>query len=175
MVTVHSAIETLQRQVPRTNVLPIYIRLMLLITGIVSIGSVGFTSLVRLNKPIPNPFTAYADIFPGQPQARVIARGFSCQSSPQYCTSTPANSPFALIAVTLASGVVKELDFAMHPNTLVMGDLPVAWGRPQIEMFQESVLLKWESIGVSANAWSVSKHFSYFMALSRISFGRPGS
>src|SRR5690348_10693220 len=111
MVTVHSTIGALQRRVPQTSVSPIYIRLILLITGIVSIGSVGLTLLVRLNKPIPNPFTSYADIFPGQPQNAVLARGFSCQSSPQYCTSTPANSPFALIAVTLTNGVVKNLDF----------------------------------------------------------------
>jgi len=180
MVSIHTTVGMLWNRFPQTNVFslfrfPTYIRLMLLITGIVCIGSVGFTALMRLNTPIPNPFIPYADIFPGQSHRTVLLHGFSCQFSPQYCTSAPANSPFALISVTLASGVVKHLDFAMRPNTLTMGDLPVEWGKPQIQIFQESVLLNWNSLGISANAWTVSRHFSYFMALTRISFSLPSS
>jgi hypothetical protein len=180
METITSAIGGVRRHVGRTDALPIlilpaYRYLMLLMIGILAVGLVGWAAAVRLNVQFPDPFAAYTDIFPGQPRSAVIARGFSCQSSPQYCTAAPADGPFFLVAVTLANDSVRRLDFTVRQNTLVMGDLPLAWGRPRIQIYQESVILNWTALGVSANGWAASRHFDYFMPLVRISFSRASS
>lgn len=154
--------------------LPFYLRVILLTTSVVAVVVVSWTLLVKITARPQAPFSAYTDVFPGQPHSAVLARGISCDPDPdltltQYCTHAPSTGPFSLIAMTISDGVIRRVNFTVRENTLRVGDLPLAWGQPNIRLYGHSVTLDWPSIGATANAWAQRGRFSYFMPVQRIS------
>jgi hypothetical protein len=146
----------------------------LILIPILGVVIISMTMIARLTKPESDPFSNYREVFPGQPRSVVIAQGFSCDSSNktgsiEWCTSGPSDSPFYLVSVSLKDGIVTRIDFATRENALVVGELPVSWGRPEIQLYGESAILKWPDVGVSANGWTESGQFSYFMPVVRLS------
>jgi hypothetical protein len=99
---------------------------------------------VGASLPIPpDPFAAYADVFPGQPRSAVTAFGFSCPESyfnpdavplpVETCVFWPTTGPFSQVVVSLSQDVIHHLKFVMRGNTLRLGDLNAMWGFPLIE------------------------------------------
>jgi len=140
---------------------------------------ISLTTLFRISAQPSNPFPSDLLILPGTPERTVKLMGFSCNppadiGSSQYCTQAPATGTFSLVAVTLSNHVVTRLSFSMRANTLVVGDLPLAWGRPKMQRYGDSICLEWPQVGVSANGQVGYGLFSYFLPLARISFAKIG-
>jgi hypothetical protein len=160
--------------------LPIYLRLMLGLTAAMVIAVMSLRMLIRTNAQPSNPFPSDLLIMPGTPENTVKLMGFSCNPQAdfvpsQYCTQAPATGPFSLVAVTLSNQVVTRINFTLRANSLVVGDLPLAWGRPKIERYGDSVYLEWPHMGVSANGQVGYALFSYLLPLARISFASKES
>jgi hypothetical protein len=107
----------------------------------------------------------------------VLACDFACtpdldQSQTQYCTYAPAAGTFSLITITVSDGVIGRINFVVRGNTLLVGDLPLVWGRPLVQVYGSSVDLDWPGSGMSADAWARSRRFSYFAPVQRISLAR---
>lgn len=160
--------------------LPVYVNLMLLVSAVIAVVVVGWTIPVRQPEQPSNAFIDYAVILPGQPLSAVLGMGFSCNStnssgSSEYCTRSPADGPFRLIAVTLSEGMVSRVTFTIREAALVTGDLALLWGRPNIRFYDKSLNMEWPSVGVSAEGWAENRRFSYALPVLRLSFGNPAT
>ncbi|MEO8606285.1 MAG: hypothetical protein ABI690_00260 [Chloroflexota bacterium] len=104
----------------------------------VVIMSVGFTAVTvgsrafgrHLPAPV-SPFSAYADIFPGQPASALDTQSFDCHSNhdfyhdptEQTCTFVPTADAFLNVQVRVSEGLIQELTFMLRENALQVGDL----------------------------------------------------
>lgn len=154
--------------------LPIYLRLMLLVTTFMAAALLSWTIPLRQDLQPSYPFSNYVDIFPGKPQSGMEALRFSCEQSNtwgerEYCTRVPADGPFSLIAINISNGIVQRVNFAVLSNTLMIGDLTLLWGRPRIRLYRQSAIFEWSSIGARAIGWAESAHFSNFIPILNIS------
>ena len=114
----------------------------ILVTGF-AVTNIVAHALGLTARALPNPFAAYADIFPGQPASAIEARGFSCPSNYNdyqpptgiYCTFTPADGVFFHVAVVLFKGKIHQISFIMHKNTLTVGDLELIFETGAVHKF----------------------------------------
>lgn len=174
---------TIPRRAPtratiQVRALPFILKLALygmLVFPILSVVMIGLMTLARLAERPSDPLSIYREVLPGQSESAVMAREFSCYAQPPtadhnaWCTYGPTGSPFYLVYVTLKKGIITRIDFAARKNALMVGDLPRSWGRPEIQLYGKSAILKWPEVGVSANGWTESGQFSYFMPVVRLS------
>jgi len=156
-----------------TAKLPVYLRLMLLTSALVTTVVIGWTILLSQDAQLANPFSEYEDIMPGQPRSTVRAMQFSCitvdKTYSEYCTRAPTAGDFSLVTATFSGGVVKRVTFNVRNGALVVGELPLAWGRPQVQVYGQSVNLEWPDIGIKAGGWATSRRFGYFIPITRVS------
>jgi hypothetical protein len=103
-----------------------------MVTGF-GVAIIGLTTLAQSTPAPPNPFLAYANVFPGQPASTVEARAFSCQqdydhfSHPEdvHCTLFPTSDVFSCVEAKISKNTIYQLTFTMRDNTLRVGDLAV--------------------------------------------------
>jgi hypothetical protein len=132
---------------------------------------------------LADPFVAFADYFPGQlVDMRLFeAQGFSC--SPvgvpvpvdigERCVLDLQTGRFTQISVTIWDGIVKQLDFKVRDNSLTVGNLALLWGSPRFLMNGNRVNVNWPIRRITrGSGWSQNGRFTYFQALSQISFAR---
>lgn len=132
------------------------------------------------DQPLSDPFTAFANVFPGQSldTRTLIAQGFSCkldsQPSPadvsELCTRTLASSLFSTINLTVWDGVVKWLDLKVRENDLRVGDLSLQWGSPEVRIEGTWVHLSWPNHHVTGLGLTYNGRFTYFQVLSHVTF-----
>lgn len=165
--------------VPSLMRLPGYLRLAFLLASAMTLLVLGWTLALSLNEQPINPLIAYTSILPGQPRNAMIAKIFSCgfetgsEGRIEYCTCSPATGPFLFIAVTFSSNVVSSVDFIARKDALTVGQVAADWGRPQVQVYGQSVLLRWPHIGVIINGQAQSRRFSYFNPVFRLSIISP--
>jgi hypothetical protein len=159
--------------------LPGYLRLAFLLGGAMTLLVLGWTLVLSLNEQPINPLTSYTSILPGQPRTAMIAKIFSCgfetgsEGRIEYCTRSPATGPFLFIAVTFSSNVVSSVDFVARNGALTVGQVAADWGRPQVLVYGQFVLLSWPHVGVTVNGQTQSRRFSYFNPVVRLSIISP--
>jgi hypothetical protein len=154
--------------------------LLLMVTLVIAVLVVSTLAKRLGDRPLSDPFTAFADVFPGQsPDTRVlIAQGFSCNvdllPSPadisERCTQTLPSGMFSAINLTIWDGVVKWLDLKVRDNNLDVGNLSLQWGSPEIRIEGNWVNLRWPKQHVTGLGWSSNRRFTYFQAVSHITF-----
>lgn len=153
----------------------------LLFVSLSSIVLVVYAIAEQMDKPdVPNPFTVFADVLPGQfmDTAKLEAQGFSCREnvlpSPadidQDCTRALPTGLFSHIRLTLWDGVVHWLDLKVRENELSVGDLTLWWGIPKIRIEGICVQLNWPTHHVTGLGFSYNGQFTYFQGLSHITF-----
>jgi hypothetical protein len=112
---------------------------------------IGMSGLMHTNSLPVNPFTAYADVFPGQPSDAVKAHGFSCPlrdfnyyqgMSEMYCRKTSKVAPFTSIDVVYASGVIRRLSFEIRESTFTVGDVAMFLNLVELQNYR-GVLFNW--------------------------------
>jgi len=71
---------------------------------------------------------------------------------------------------TIWDGVVKWLDLKVRENNLDVGSLSLQWGSPEIRIDGNWVNLSWPEQHITGLGWSSNGRFTYFQALSHITF-----
>ena len=162
--------------------LPIIARVttLLIVTLVIAILVVSTLAKRLGDRPLSDPFTAFANVFPGQSvdTGSLIVQGFSCSvdslPSPadisERCTQTLSSGMFSAINLTVWDGVVKWLDLKVRDHNLDVGSLSLHWGSPQIRIDGNWVNLSWPKQHITGLGWSPNRRFTYFQALSHITF-----
>ena len=158
----------------------IFITLLLVVSFFTALLVVGTLAKRLGERYLPDPFAAFTDFFPGQSlDTRMLeAEGFSCYfdtlPSPsditERCARVLQTGPFSQISVTIWDGIVKWLDLNVRENELTVGDLSLRWGIPEVHMSGSWVNLSWRNRCITGSGWSPSGRFTYFQALSWVSF-----
>jgi hypothetical protein len=129
---------------------------------------------------LPDPFIAFANVMPGQSMdtLKLEAQGFSCHDntlpSPadisQDCMRAVPTGSFSHINLTIWDGVIQWLDLKVREHDLNVGDLSLRWGSPEVRIEGNWVHLSWPNRHVTGLGWSHNGQFTYFQALSYITF-----
>jgi hypothetical protein len=88
----------------------------------------------------------------------------------EHCTQTLPSGMFSAINLTVWDGVVKWLDLKVRENNLDVGNLSLQWGSPEIRIDGNWVNLSWPDHHATGLGWSSNGRFTYFQALSHITF-----
>jgi hypothetical protein len=141
---------------------------------------IGVTALAQSTPAPPNPFLAYADVFPGQPASAIEARPFSCQqdydhvSHPEQtnCKFTPATGVFSSVQAIISEGIVYQLTLTMRDTTLQVGDLEVLLKMPTRYTRDSTAYFFLPGSIVTARTADNTRQFSLFLSIRSVSFTR---
>jgi len=133
-----------------------------------------FLTRITAQPPIPNPLIEYAEVFHGQTQDEVLARGFDCYSDSHargytFCIYRPVSELFDLISLTMQNHVVTGARFHVRGTALLVGDLPREWGRHHTQIIEQTVIVRWLSVTPNVNAQIAGGQFSFFSPVSVLS------
>ena len=132
------------------------------------------------NSVLPDTFGTFTAFFPGQAlDTRVLVKqGFSCTfvtlptpaDVSETCRQSLHDGMFSEINLTIWDGVIKWLNLKVREGNLDVGNLSLQWGSPEIRIDGNWVTLSWPSHHVTGLGWTTNRHFTYFQALSYITF-----
>src|SRR5262245_27150906 len=101
---------------------PLYLVVVVFAVGGFTLMSLSVKAAIRF-MPVPfDWFTAYADVFPGNPRSALHARGFSCpasaygayRASQETCFLQLKEGVFSAITVLVSEESVLQISFAMR-------------------------------------------------------------
>jgi len=174
-------LQPIGQRTPLFRVLPILRFVFFLLTGF-AIVNMAVRPLMRTAAAPPNPFLAYAKIFPGQPASAIQAKEFLCRSDQTYyyatagvfCIATPADGIFSQISASVSDGTIRSLTFIVGNKTLTVGDLEVVLGIQLIHKFPQatSFIGSGKNFTVKASVIGYTGRFSLFLPLQTISFSQ---
>jgi hypothetical protein len=162
---------------PRLKLSPL-----LLITFIMLLGftllTMSVQALAQSSLHPPNPFTSYTDVFPGQPAAAVVIRGFSCEDyyndyrDPEqaHCTISLSRGAFSTVQLIVSVGIIRQITFTLRDNTLQMGDLQLLLDMPAIRTRYQGAHFSLPDAYVRAKTTGFVRRFSLFLPVQNISF-----
>jgi hypothetical protein len=140
---------------------------------------------VAQNMPTPpNPFTAYADVFPGQPESVIEAMAYSCFTDAshydhdpieQRCVLSPAIGTFSDVEVIISEGIIRQITFTLRDNTLQAGNLEIFLEMPAIHVFDHVAHFILPKSFVMTQTSNYAGRFSYFLPVWSVSFTRVGA
>jgi hypothetical protein len=159
--------------------LPVFLRLVLIILSGFTIANLAVRTMGQYTtlRP-PNPFSEFADVFPGQPATAAEARAFSCQDKYNYsatghdltilyCEVTPAESIFSSVQIIISQNVIRQCIFVTRDNTLKVGDLAIFLETPAIYSNYQVTYFSLPSGFIIAGT---ARHFSLFLSVLSVSF-----
>jgi hypothetical protein len=140
-------------------------------------------ALAQYSLSLPNPFPAYADIFPGQAASMAEARGFSCQRSYDYydatedhvptleaCIFAPPEGIFSSVQVIISDGIIRESIFLIRNNTLQVGDVERFLEMPVLHTLHRTAYFFLPGSFVIVQTVGYARQFSLFLPAWSISF-----
>jgi hypothetical protein len=159
-------------QIPRLRLTPLLLIMVIILVGF-AVVTIGGRLVAQYSPTPPNPFPAYADVFPGQPASAVQARAFSCQSyapAETVCIFTPVAGAFLSVQVVISEGTIHNLTFILCDNTLLVGDLAMFLGMPTVHRLYHTVFFFLPSSLVKAETIAHGEQFSLFLPVRSITF-----
>jgi hypothetical protein len=118
-----------QNRHQRLKRLPL-LRAVFLMWIIFTLANMGTRLLAQYTPLAPNPFPAYADIFPGHLASAVPARALPClnaydqvEPETQVCVLEPEGGLFSEVRLKLVESTIEEVTFVVRGNTLAVGEL----------------------------------------------------
>lgn len=140
---------------------------------------VGTSEVAHYIVPPPNPFLAYAEIFPGNPESALAGKGFTCLDKAKsyyyayteiQCVVSPADGDFVMIEVAVYSGIIHEISFLMRDSSLMLGDVVRLFNVSDFKSNAHGIVFSWE--GSTGTAWSCPdiKGITLFCPVQRITF-----
>jgi hypothetical protein len=127
--------------------------------------------------PSPDPFAAYADVFPGQPRSAVVGRGFTCpttayggyhQPGEETCVLWPRTGTFFQVTARVSQDVIRHITFTARDHALRLGDLVALWGRP--ESRGHDIQFVWPGRCIVALTYAFDGQFSLLPPVRNVSF-----
>jgi hypothetical protein len=118
-------------------------RLLLGILLFLAAGTTLSIALTRSTAPHSDPFSAYADIMPGQTFSHAEKYGFECAEAGNLnlmCSYKPQSGLFNLILLTGQAKIIHSAEFGIRDGGLFAGDLTALWGQPEIDIGSARIL-----------------------------------
>ncbi|PJF39276.1 MAG: hypothetical protein CUN54_09065 [Phototrophicales bacterium] len=160
--------------------LPFYVQFMLLMTTIMAIVVIGLALSVKHVAQPQNPFLPHTEISPGQSSDALQKYGAFCAPEIghsavndrllQECNIRPATGLFSRITVRGTDGVIMQNIFWIRENALVVGDLILLWGQPNIRWNGHYANLSWPRSRISAHVGTEGGYFNYFTPVQHVAF-----
>lgn len=126
-------------------------------------------ALNRLIMPPFDPFSEFADLFPGMSERVLEQRGFLCVAGPnnmyrdpaqKSCQMTPVNSAFSSIEIVTKGETISQTTFVMR-QPILLGDLAVFLGSRDFRMTLNSAFFLWKgTLGVASTVDGTRRLFS---------------
>ena len=120
-----------------------------------NIGVTIFAQATSPVLPLSNAFLEYAIIFPGQPISIVEGKGFTCWNNHQYdgsfepiCRLTQPSGVFSNIDLFTSDGIIRQITFLIHDDTLRAGDLILLFGSPNFRVYPHMIFFFWSDLFV---------------------------
>ena len=149
---------------------PAYLRLVFLLLIGFSVASLLVRTLAFTVLVSPNPFTAYADIFPGQPDSAIQSRAFSCRSQPEEhpvptglsCAFVPTEGIFSKITVITSQSAIQNTIFEIREKNLRVGDVELFLKIQPVSNFSKIAYFTWPILKYARRSslffpvWSIS-------------------
>jgi hypothetical protein len=105
------------------------------------------------------------------------ARGSTCPDGTavsRYCAYDTSGT-FSSIYLHMSGNDTDEINFTVSANTLMVGDLEVLWGRPEIRRYCETIVASWPGAHViTILPARQTEGVSRFTPILRIFFTRSG-
>lgn len=124
-----------------------------------------------------NPFSAYANLFPGQSTSNVEMSKFTCalpdaddRLIEEHCALKLLTGTFSEVGIITFGGIVRQISFIMREETLRVGDLMLLWGTPEVQKYSRSVYLFWQNRSVFALARRDNRLSSLSLPVLRVYF-----
>ena len=141
--------------------------------------------LARNTLPPSSPFASFTDIFPGQPDDSIKARGFFCVMTPTYNSLADSSNEHCIlkletgsiseIRVLISQHLIRQIQFTLRENLLKLGDFMLFLGAPDNRQNGHSINFVWRGSGIYATANSETRQFSPLIPLTMVSFTNPCS
>ena len=163
---------------PSFRLRPYLLVVFVLVTGLTVIN-IGARALAEYTMPPSNPFSSFADIFPGQPRNALETRGFSCSIVPysdipnEYCYFYPTTGAFSKVSVLVSKDVIRITSFILSENALNMGDLMLLWGKPLSDESSSWVHFLSHKIVVTAFVVDHTRQLSPFLRVLKVIITNP--
>ncbi len=163
------------------NLLSTTIRAALVLIGIASVFVLALATN-RDNQPPFNPFAPYADILSAQSPDTFLQRGFNCPFKrtstfdDTICFLALDNGVFLRIHARFPynSDQVSTLIFIPRDNAVLLGQLVLLWGKPELLGSSQYANFQWPSRHIIAVPQSDNSQFSYWLPISSVAFGAVG-
>lgn len=129
---------------------------------------VGTLAVMHFTNAAPNPFSVYADIYPGQLVQGLEVHGFSCSTIAYsyyqdplevHCELHPITGSFSAVSVIHIRGIIHETTFTLRNSTMTMADLATLLDVSEIRS-RGVVLFTWRGYIGAAQIDNPDKHFS---------------
>jgi hypothetical protein len=124
-----------------------------------------------------NPFSDFADVFPGQPDSAILAHPFICQANSLYgtasekdCKFIPADGLFSSIRLMANHGSIIQITFAVRDGTLQIGDLCAMWKVNAVRVSRERAYFYLPDAFVTVKTKQYDGNVSLFLAVRDVSF-----
>jgi hypothetical protein len=156
--------------------MPLHIYVISLLFLAMATICIGWVVAVWQDIPVSNPFSEYANIFPGHSEEQVMAQGFNCNKyyfpwdESNLCSLMPKQGPFQEISVITMDSTVYSVTFSMRKNAITVGDLAFLWGRPKSQFFYQLGIFTWPTDHIRAYSHTTNKQPSYYQTVDNISF-----
>ena len=135
---------------PPLKLPPLSLIVLILLSGFMVVNT-GAMTLMEYIAPTPsNPFTTYADVFPGQPVSAAEAIGFSCYTIgnnidgdlfEKHCYSHPDTGAFSSLDILISEGIIRQITFIIRDDTMRIGDLELFLEEKSIHTYFQMVYI----------------------------------
>ena len=126
--------------------LPRFVVLVLIVLTGFTVANIGMRAMGQYTVRPPNPFSAFADVFPGEPASAIEAHDFSCvdnnyygSSAEAHCFFQPAASAFSSVDVLIYQDTILKTTFLVGENLLQVGDLAVLLETNELQTYPNQV------------------------------------
>jgi hypothetical protein len=144
-----------------------------------AVVNLGMRAVAQFTVPPPNPFPAYADIFPGQAMSAAEARGFSCFADDrnndhdqliQHCVLYPETGAFSRVEVIISGVIIHQSIFSLRDSILQVGDIALFLETPVIHLYDHMAYYFLSNSFVIARTVGYAEQFSLFLPVWSVSF-----
>ncbi len=161
--------------IPPLKLLPYLQFAILMVTGF-AVATVGARVLAESTIAPIDPFSAYADIFPGQYMRDVQARGFLCNNHSdfypvhvEFCYFTPLSGRVYGVYVIASENIIRQTTFTMRDDSLKLGDLVLLTESRDLHSYLQEVIF-FSNKGFSISLTDTAAHRYLFRPVWSISF-----
>ncbi|MBX3065473.1 MAG: hypothetical protein KF726_21030 [Anaerolineae bacterium] len=136
-----------------------------------SVVIVGALAFGKYTLPLANPFSIYADIFPGQSTSSISAWGFLCDTTDassysisleKECRFSPTTGIFSRVDVTISDDTINQISFIVRENILRMGDFAQLSETTDFRVLHSALFFSWHgNLGMASITSTIGRSLPF--------------